>query len=109
MARQSARMRPLRKRSPRPPANSWRHRRRDAMSIILMRAVWELFTRGGSEKLVLLALADWADDDGASLYPSMAAIARKASMSVCQARRIVRGLIDEGLLEVVANAAGGRA
>jgi hypothetical protein len=61
-----------------------------------------------TEKLVLLALADWANDEGGSLHPSMAAIARKACVSQCQARRIVRRFMRDGLLVVEANAAGGK-
>jgi len=72
-----------------------------------MSIVWQYFNRGGSEKLVLLALADWANDEGASLHPSMAAIARKSCISVSQARRIVHGFLADGLLEVLGNAAGG--
>jgi hypothetical protein len=73
-----------------------------------MSQVWSHFNRGGSEKLVLLALADWANDDGGSLHPSMSTIARKTCVSESQARRIVHGFIAEGLLEVVGNASGGR-
>src|ERR1700687_5727305 len=72
-----------------------------------MSLVWSNFPRGGSEKLVLLALADWANDEGGSLHPSMSAIAKKSCVSVSQARRIVHSFIDEGLLEVVGNERGG--
>ncbi|WP_197091084.1 helix-turn-helix domain-containing protein, partial [Herbaspirillum chlorophenolicum] len=77
------------------------------MSLIAMGAVWQNFSRGGSEKLTLLALADWCDDDGKSLYPSIQRIAKKISASESQARRIVHGFIEEGLLSVVGNHNGG--
>ena len=77
------------------------------MSIRVMSLVWDNFNRGGSEKLAMLALADWCNDLGGSLYPSIASVAKKINTSDCQARRIVHGLIDEGYLSVVGNHAGG--
>ena len=77
------------------------------MSIKLMSMVWEHFPRGGSEKLALLALADWADDDGGKLFPSIAKIAHKINVSRSQAQRIIHGFIDEGILSVVGNEHGG--
>jgi uncharacterized phage protein (TIGR02220 family) len=77
------------------------------MSIHAMNVVWQSFPRGGSEKLALLALADWCDDDGLSLHPSIATLAKKISTSPSQARRIVHGFIAEGILEVVGNHNGG--
>jgi hypothetical protein len=77
------------------------------MSIRVMTLVWDNFPRGGSEKLVLLALADWCDDQGGSLYPSIGAIAKKTCLSEKQARRIVHDFIKEKLLSVVANKQGG--
>lgn len=77
------------------------------MSIRIMSLVWDNFQRGGSEKLAMLALADWCNDQGGSLYPSISAIAKKINTSECQARRIVHGLIDEGYLSVIGNHAGG--
>lgn len=78
-----------------------------AMSIYAMNLVWQNYQRGGSEKLALLALADWCDDQGGNLFPSMGAIARKISASESQARRIIHGLIEEGILQVVGNHNGG--
>lgn len=72
-----------------------------------MSLVWEHFARGGSEKLTLLALADWCDDDGKNLYPSIRRVAKKISASDSQARRIMHGFIDDGLLVVVGNHHGG--
>jgi Helix-turn-helix domain len=72
-----------------------------------MSLVWENFTRGGSEKLAMLALADWCNDEGGNLSPSMSQISKKINVSEKQARRIIHKLIDEGYLSVVANHAGG--
>jgi hypothetical protein len=74
-----------------------------------MELVWKHFRRGGSEQLCMLALADWADDGGGSIRPSMLTLAQKIGLkSRSQARRLVHGFVAEGLVEVVGNATGGR-
>lgn len=77
------------------------------MSIKLMTMVWEKYPASGSELLAMLALADWAGDDGGSLYPSMSALAAKIRLSEKQARRIVQDLVHQGILLVVGNEHGG--
>jgi hypothetical protein len=77
------------------------------MSIRAMTKVWETFPGGGSEMLVALALADWCDDTGRSLYPSIRAIADKCRLSDSQARRVVHRMIQDGLLDVIGNQFGG--
>ena len=72
-----------------------------------MSLVWENYKAGGSRKLTMLALADWCDDNGGSLFPSMAGIARKINSSRSQTRRIVHSFIKAGYLKVVANERGG--
>lgn len=72
-----------------------------------MSLVWDNFTEGGTPKLVMLAMADWCNDAGGSLHPSMPAIAKKACVSESQARRTVHGLIEQGFLSVVGNINGG--
>ncbi|WP_395317023.1 hypothetical protein [Variovorax sp. UC74_104] len=52
-------------------------------------------------------LADRCNDEGGRLFVSMARIAVDCDMSRSQAQRYVRSLIDDGLLSVVANGAGG--
>jgi len=77
------------------------------MSIPVMNMVWKYFNRGGSVKLIMLAMADYSDDLGGSLYPSISAIAKKTNVSESQARRIIHGLINEGYFTVIANEYGG--
>lgn len=72
-----------------------------------MSLVWENFNRGGSEKLAMLALADWCNDQGGSLHPSISGVAKKINVSESQARRIIHKFIDEGYLSVLANHDGG--
>jgi hypothetical protein len=59
------------------------------------------------QMLVLLALADIANDDGDVVFVSdkkrdgeQAALARKARMSVASFRRLTQQLVDEGLLSI---------
>lgn len=77
------------------------------MAINAMNAVWQHFPHGGSDMLVALALADFCDDKGLSLHPSIRTIARKCRLSECHTRRIVHRLIQEKLLEVIGNEFGG--
>lgn len=62
-----------------------------------MARVWDDADCDGSELLVLLALADYADDDG-WCYPSLPAIARKTRMSERHVRSQLRKLEAKGLL-----------
>ena len=77
------------------------------MSIRVMTLVWDCFPASGSELLAMLALADWCDDNGGSLYPSMRAVGEKIRVSEKQARRIIHKFVEQGYLDVVGNATGG--
>lgn len=77
------------------------------MSIKVMTLVWENFPGSGSDLLAMLALADWCNDQGGSLYPSVGGLAKKIRVSPSQSRRIVHQLIADGYLEVVGNHNGG--
>lgn len=72
-----------------------------------MTMVWEAFPASGSELLCMLAMADWANDNGGSVHPSMKAVAEKIRVSEKQARRIVQGLVEAGYMAVVGNPFGG--
>ena len=72
------------------------------MSIRLMSQVWEdPRIQSQPELLVLLALADHARDDGVC-WPSIRTIAAKARVEERSAQRIIRRLIEKGLVEIVA-------
>jgi len=77
------------------------------MSVRAMTLVWESALSPPSLKLTALALADWSNDEGGSLHPSMSAIAKKVGVSRCQAQRLVQVLKGDGLLSVISNAHGG--
>lgn len=60
-----------------------------------MTAVWDTSDKRGAELLVLLALADWANDRG-ECDPSYSQLAEKARVDRRRAMRIVDGLIKAG-------------
>jgi hypothetical protein len=67
------------------------------MSVRMMSWVWEHSTvQGGSALLVLLAMADWADDYGANIFPSINRIATKSRLSERQVQRQIAQLEKDG-------------
>ncbi|WP_296128938.1 helix-turn-helix domain-containing protein [Pseudomonas sp. Ga0074129] len=78
------------------------------MSIKAMNWAWEQNLPPGS-KLVLMALADNADDQG-YCWPKIKTIAAKCCVSERTAQRTVKDLLDSGLLKISArfNALGGQ-
>jgi len=69
------------------------------MSIRLMTDVWrtDLPT---IEKMILLVIADHANDDGSEAWPSQATIAKKASVSIRTVQRSVNSLVIQGYLRM---------
>ena len=78
------------------------------MSIKVMTYVWDGFPAAGSELLAMLALADWCDDRGGSLYPSIKAVGDKARVGEKHARNILHKFMDGHYLAVVGNHFGGK-
>lgn len=66
------------------------------MSVRVMTAVWAL-NLGDSQKIVLLALADSANDEG-HCWPSMASLVRKCSKSERTIQGVIKQLCDAGHL-----------
>jgi hypothetical protein len=60
------------------------------------------------DKLVLLRLADYADHDGASIYPAVATVASDCGVSERAVQYILKKFTDDGILILVGNATGGR-
>ncbi|WBA79580.1 helix-turn-helix domain-containing protein [Endozoicomonas sp. GU-1] len=63
------------------------------MSVKLMSKVWRM-TVPTTEKIVLLALADWASDDGVA-YPRQCTLAIKCSLAERTIRKTLKALRDE--------------
>lgn len=70
------------------------------MSIQAMTWVWGLEALDTSQAMVLLALADAANDDGFACWPSQETLARKSRMSVRSVKRHIATLRDAGLIDV---------
>jgi hypothetical protein len=77
------------------------------MSVKIMSLVWELDIEH-SERIILLAMADHANDDGQNCYPSNAYLAWKTGYSERSVRRIHRALELTGIITRVAHQEGGR-
>ena len=78
------------------------------MSVKALSIVFDARISPPTNKLLAAVMADWCDDRGGSLFPSMARIAERVGISRSQAQRIVHGFVEQGLLSVVSNAAGGK-
>lgn len=65
--------------------------------------VWQHSRSKKTERLVLLAIADCASDDGANAYPSMSELIRKTGLSERGVQYAVRNLVGLGELFVGAN------
>lgn len=72
-----------------------------------MGLVWRAFPGSGSDLLTMLAMADWCNDEGGSLHPSIKTVAKRIRTSQSQARRVLHKLIAEDWLSVIANKFGG--
>jgi Helix-turn-helix domain len=68
------------------------------VSVKVMRAVWDGFPYGGALRLAMLALADYARDDGTKVYPSYGTLAKKLRCDRRQAIRSVTRLEKMGYI-----------
>lgn len=67
------------------------------MSIALMTDVWKVSIQS-AKKMVLLALADSANDEGTNCFPSVATIVEKCSMGERTVFRHIASLEEDGLI-----------
>lgn len=77
------------------------------MSVSINHLVWERYPKGGSFKLVLLAMANAASDEGESVYYSVATIASMCNIVERQVQRVLRDLEADNLIEAYAFKKGG--
>lgn len=69
------------------------------MSIEVMTLIWKHYPEGGSELLLALALADWADDQGGHIFPSVATMAAKTRQSDRNVQYLLAKIKERGWLE----------
>jgi len=78
------------------------------MSIKVMSAVWDYSRASGTPLLVLLKLADWANDDG-ECWPSISTIAQKCRLKdERHVKRIIHDTLERELGEVIVIPGGGK-
>lgn len=77
------------------------------MSVAVMTLVFSRRFGSANRKAVALKLADWADDDGSRVFPSLNRVAAECEMSERTVRRIVRQFESEGILTPVVNGGKG--
>lgn len=70
------------------------------MSVRVMSWVWEQSRAEPTDRLVLLAIADCANDAGAEAYPSMATLVKKTGLHERSVQRAVKHLVGLGELIV---------
>lgn len=78
------------------------------MSIRLMTAVFDRYPNGGGEMLLALSLADFADDDGTRVFPSIKQLAEKTRQSERTVQYQLRRMEDMGWLILINSGNGGR-
>lgn len=69
------------------------------MSVSTMAAAWKGSIHGGTELLMLLAIADFADDEG-NAYPSIGTLAKKCRMKQRNVNYLIKTLQESGELEI---------
>jgi len=74
------------------------------MSIKVQTQVWTYYPGSGTELLLALAVADFADDEGAGIWPSVETLAKKVRCSDRQVSRIISGMVNKGFLLLVSEA-----
>lgn len=70
-----------------------------------MTLVWDRSTHSGGELLVLLALADYAGEDGVA-WPSVRTLARKSRLKERQVQYCLRSLAASGEIEILSLGSG---
>lgn len=78
------------------------------MSTGVSDAVWRMYAGGGGELLLALLLADYSNDDGTGIYPSVTTMAAKTRQSERTVQYQLRKMETQGWLIRVARSRGGR-
>ena len=76
------------------------------MSITVMSQIFKKQMGSSSRKMLAVRLADFADDNGCGIWPSVNTLARETDLSERTVQRLLRDFVEEGLLVVVSAASG---
>ncbi|MBU9581350.1 helix-turn-helix domain-containing protein [Burkholderia multivorans] len=78
------------------------------MSIKVQTMVWDRYPGEDHELLLALKLADYCDDNGEHIFPSIETMAEKTRRSARAVQYQIKSMVERGWLILVANAGGGR-
>ncbi|XXA06680.1 helix-turn-helix domain-containing protein [Paraburkholderia sp. A3BS-1L] len=78
------------------------------MSIKIQTMVWDRYPGEDHELLLALKLADFCDDNGEHIFPSIETMAEKTRRSPRAVQYQIQNMVKRGWLILVANAGGGR-
>ncbi|MBP0589300.1 helix-turn-helix domain-containing protein [Paraburkholderia sp. LEh10] len=78
------------------------------MSIKIQTMVWDRYPGEDHELLLALKLADFCDDNGEHIFPSIDTMAEKTRRSPRAVQYQIQSMVKRGWLLLVANASGGR-
>lgn len=76
------------------------------MSIAVMSRLFKAQLGSPSRKMLAIRLADFADDDGCGIWPTVGRLAQETELSERTVQRLLRDFVEEGLLVVVAEGGG---
>ena len=77
------------------------------MSVKVMTVIWDHYPNGGGEFLTALALADHADHEGGSIFPSVASLSTKTQQSERTIQYQLKAMLANGWLVKVAKGGKG--
>lgn len=76
------------------------------MSIAVMSRLFKAQLGSPNRKILAIRLADFADDDGRGIWPTVGRLANETELSERTVQRLLREFVDDGLLIVVAEGGG---
>ncbi|WP_033050474.1 helix-turn-helix domain-containing protein, partial [Sinorhizobium meliloti] len=71
------------------------------MSIAIMSQLFKAHLGSTNRKMLAVRLADFADDDGKGIWPTVGRLAQETELSERSVQRILAEFVEEGLLVVV--------
>lgn len=76
------------------------------MSILLMSRIFKQPMGGATRKALAVRLADFADDEGRGIWPSVDRLSAETELSVRTVQRLLSDFVEEGILILVKKASG---
>lgn len=78
------------------------------MSVKVKALAWDAALQSSSRKLVMLKMADHADEHGCHVFPSVDSIANQTHLNARTVQRVLQAFLDEGLIAVTRPGGGRR-